>query len=184
MTRQSRNLDEIFVLEFFKNILIYLSAPGPMDCRPSGSSILAGIFPARILEWLPFPPPGDLPDPEMEPESVVPLTFAGRFFITEPPGKSRVTIWPSNYIPRAIPEEIKTYAHTKTYTQLVKISLTSNSILLDFPGRLRFCISNAGVAGLIPGRRTKIPHAVWQGKPPPHQNTYFLNDWNVYRLDN
>ena len=61
-------------------------------------------------------------------------------------------------------------------TQLVKISLTSNSILLDFPGRLRFCISNAGVAGLIPGRRTKIPHAVWQGKPPPHQNTYFLND--------
>ena len=48
--------------------------------------------------------------------------------------------------------------------QLVKISLTSNSILLDFTGRLRFCISNAGVAGLIPGWRTKIPHAVWQGK--------------------
>ena len=30
---------------------------------------LYGIFQARILEWLPFPPPGDLPDPGMEPAS-------------------------------------------------------------------------------------------------------------------
>ena len=32
---------------------------------------------------LPFPPPGDLPDPEMEP--AYPVTPAGRFFIIEPP---------------------------------------------------------------------------------------------------
>ena len=32
----------------------------------------------------PFPPPGDLPDPGIEPESSV---LAGRFFSTEPPGK-------------------------------------------------------------------------------------------------
>ena len=34
--------------------------------------------------WLPFPPPGDLPNPGIE------LTFpalAGGFFTTEPPGK-------------------------------------------------------------------------------------------------
>ena len=31
MTRQGRNLDEIFVLEFFKGIFIYLSAPG-LNC--------------------------------------------------------------------------------------------------------------------------------------------------------
>ena len=31
---------------------------------------------------LPFPPPGDLPDPRIKLTS---LTLAGRFFITEPP---------------------------------------------------------------------------------------------------
>ena len=37
----------------------------PMDCSPPGSSV-HGIFWASILE-LPFPPPGDLPDPGIEP---------------------------------------------------------------------------------------------------------------------
>ena len=35
---------------------------------------------------LPFPPPGDLPNPEIKPASP---SLAGRFFTTEPPGKSR-----------------------------------------------------------------------------------------------
>ena len=39
----------------------------------------------RILEWLPCPPPGDLPDPGIEPTS---LALAGRFFTTASPGKS------------------------------------------------------------------------------------------------
>ena len=34
---------------------------------------------------LPFPSPGDLPHPEMKPVSPA---LAGRFFTTEPPGKS------------------------------------------------------------------------------------------------
>ena len=37
--------------------------------------------------WLPLPTPGDLPDPGIEPESLMPLAFTGRFFTTEPPGK-------------------------------------------------------------------------------------------------
>ena len=36
---------------------------------------------------LPFPSPGDLPDPGMEPASLASLLLAGRFFNTEPPGK-------------------------------------------------------------------------------------------------
>ena len=36
---------------------------------------------------LPFLPPGDLPNPRMEPESPASSALAGRFFITEPPGK-------------------------------------------------------------------------------------------------
>ena len=39
-----------------------------MDGSPPGSSV-NGILQARILEWLPFPSPGDLPDPGIEPRS-------------------------------------------------------------------------------------------------------------------
>ena len=40
----------------------------PMDCSPPSSSV-HGILQARILEWLPFPSPGDLPDPRITPGS-------------------------------------------------------------------------------------------------------------------
>ena len=40
----------------------------PVDCSPPGSSV-NGILQARILEWLPFPSPGDFPDPGIEPRS-------------------------------------------------------------------------------------------------------------------
>ena len=40
-----------------------------MDCSLPGSSV-HGFFQARILEWLPFPSPGDRPDPRIEPESL------------------------------------------------------------------------------------------------------------------
>ena len=38
---------------------------------------------------LPFPPPGDVPDPQIEPTSP---TLAGGFFITEPPGENILDI--------------------------------------------------------------------------------------------
>ena len=56
----------------------------PMDCSPPGS-LVHGILQARILEWLPLPSPGDLPEPGIEPRSP---KLAGNFFTTEPPGKS------------------------------------------------------------------------------------------------
>ena len=34
---------------------------------------------------LPFPPPGDLPDPGIEPKSSMAAALTGRFFTTEPP---------------------------------------------------------------------------------------------------
>ena len=36
---------------------------------------------------LPFPPPGDLPDPGIKPKSLVSPELAGGFFTTESPGK-------------------------------------------------------------------------------------------------
>ena len=47
-----------------------------MDCSPPGSSV-PGILQARILEWLPFPSAGGLPDPGIKPRS---SALAGRFF--------------------------------------------------------------------------------------------------------
>ena len=52
-----------------------------MDCSPPGS--VHGISQARILQRLPFPSPGDLPDPGMEPASPalaadsLPLNYLG-----------------------------------------------------------------------------------------------------------
>ena len=57
-----------------------------MDCSSSGSSV-CGISQARILVWVAFPPPGDLPNPRTELASPVSPALAGRFFTTVPPGK-------------------------------------------------------------------------------------------------
>ena len=40
----------------------------PMNCSPPGSSV-HGILQARILEWVAFPSPGDLPHTGIEPVS-------------------------------------------------------------------------------------------------------------------
>ena len=55
----------------------------PMDFSLPGSSV-HGILQARILEWLPFPSPGDLPDPGIEPGSPAMEADA---LLSEPPGK-------------------------------------------------------------------------------------------------
>ena len=55
----------------------------PMDCSLPGFSI-HGIFQARILDWVPFPSPGDLPDPGIEPGSPALETDA---LTSEPPKK-------------------------------------------------------------------------------------------------
>ena len=50
-------------------------------------ALLSMGFP-RQEHWsgLPCPPPGDLPDPGIKPESPVSPALAGRFFTTAPPG--------------------------------------------------------------------------------------------------
>ena len=51
----------------------------PIDHSPPGSSV-HGILQARMLEWLPFPPPGDLPNPGIELMSLTPPALADGFF--------------------------------------------------------------------------------------------------------
>ena len=54
-----------------------------MDCSTTGSSV-HGISQVRILEWVPLPSPGDLPDPGTEPGS---LALQTDTLLSEPPGK-------------------------------------------------------------------------------------------------
>ena len=54
-----------------------------MDYNLPGSSV-HGISYTGILEWLPFPSPGNLPDPGIKSASPA---LAGKFFTTETPGK-------------------------------------------------------------------------------------------------
>ena len=54
---------------------------------------LAMEFPRqKYWDGLPFPPLGDLPDPEIEPVSSVSLALAGGFFIITPPRKTILSI--------------------------------------------------------------------------------------------
>ena len=53
---------------------------GPMEYSPPGSSV-HGILQTRILEWVVIPP-GDLPDPGIEPASLRSLVLTGGFVTT------------------------------------------------------------------------------------------------------
>ena len=64
----------------------YLTFCDPMDYSPPGSAV-HGILQARILEWVALPLPGDLPDPGIEPTSLMSSALAGGFFTTWEPEK-------------------------------------------------------------------------------------------------
>ena len=65
-----------------KSLQLCLTLCNPMDQSPPGSSV-HGILQARILEWVAMPPPpGDLPHPGFEPESLILPALVGGFFNT------------------------------------------------------------------------------------------------------
>ena len=72
-----------------KSLQLCLTVSNPMDCRPPGSSV-QGILQARILEPVPCPPPGDLPDSDQTHVSYG-SWIVGGFFTTEQPGKPCVS---------------------------------------------------------------------------------------------
>ena len=52
----------------------------------------------KYWSWLPFPSPGDLPDPGIKPASPESPVLAGAFFTTEPPGKLFIKTYQIMYI--------------------------------------------------------------------------------------
>ena len=57
------------------------ATPWTVACQ---ASLSMGFPRQEYWSGLPFPPPGDLPDPGIEPVSPA---LVGKFFSTEPPGK-------------------------------------------------------------------------------------------------
>ena len=79
-------------------VLVTQSCPilcDPKDCSLPGSCVhgisqaRTGFLQARILEWLPCPPPGDLPDPGIEPTSLCLLHWQVGSLPLAPPGKGQ-----------------------------------------------------------------------------------------------
>ena len=60
----------------------------PMDCSLPGSCV-PGIFQAEYWSGLPFPTPGDLPNPGIKSTSPVYPTLVGGLFTIEPSGKDK-----------------------------------------------------------------------------------------------
>ena len=76
----------MYIEKFVCCCLVIKSYPAlcdPMDCSLTGSSV-HGFPKQEYWSGLPFPSPGDLPDPGIKHKSPA---LAGRFFTTEPPGK-------------------------------------------------------------------------------------------------
>ena len=57
-----------------------------------GSSCPWSFSRQEYWSGLPFPPPGDLPDPGIEPESLDSLALAGQFFTQATPGKPYIYV--------------------------------------------------------------------------------------------
>ena len=86
--RKSSPQTHVCVLSHFSHVRLC----NHIDCSWSGSSV-HGILQARILEWVGCPPPGDLPNPGIEPRSPA---LQANSSPAEPQGKPTITIWPSN----------------------------------------------------------------------------------------
>ena len=77
-----------------------------------------GFFRHEYWSGLPFPPPGDLPNPGIKPTSPVSPALAGRFFTTEPWGKPLA--WPSKPL---APESLLPAAHPQQAVESALLGL-------------------------------------------------------------
>ena len=64
-----------------KSLQLCLTLCNPVECSPPGPSAHEDS-PGQKMEWLPCPPPGDLPDAGTEPTSLTSAELAGGFFTT------------------------------------------------------------------------------------------------------
>ena len=88
-----------------------------MDCSLPGFSV-HGILQARIRSGLPFPSPGDLPDPGIEPGSP---SLEADTLTSEPPGKMNITVI-QVYAPTSNAEETEVERFYKDLQDLLELT--------------------------------------------------------------
>ena len=66
------------------NYVQLFATPWTVACQ---APLFMGFYRQEYWSGLPFPTPGDLPDPGIEPTSPVSPALVVGFFTTEPPGK-------------------------------------------------------------------------------------------------
>ena len=143
-------LDTFAVVELFQ---LRLTLCRPTSCSAPGS--VHGISQARTLEWAALTP-GDLPDPGIEPESLVSPALAGGFFPSEPPeGKP----------PRGPLDTLK-HSHSLSHSAPCFIWGISEILLLTYTSTFLFYVSpeeQGFVLCSLPAPRTGTgPHeAFW-----------------------
>ena len=77
----------VYACSCSKSLQSCLTLYDPVNCSPP-NFFVHGILQTRILEWVALPsPPGDLPDPRIEPPSLIFPELAGRFFTISERGK-------------------------------------------------------------------------------------------------
>ena len=116
-----------------------LTLCGALDCSPPGPSVHR-ILQAGILEWVFSSPPGQLPDPGIEPGS-----FAAQAY--------------------SLPSEWSSNGNSSAYPIMTK-NIGGTSVVVQW---LRFCLPNAGDADSIPGQESRIPHFT-QPKTPRNKS--------------
>ena len=81
----------------FVHVCCCLLAESCLFCDPMDHSLPGSLSMAfsRHKYWgeLPFPSPGDLPNPRIEPMISVAPALSSGFFTTEPPGKPILQLW-------------------------------------------------------------------------------------------
>ena len=109
----------------------------PMDCSP-WACLSLGFSRQENWSGLPFPPPGGLPYPGIQPASSVTLALANGFFTTEPSGKPRaglpfwiliLIVWYWGWLCCEEPELILR-PHDRSYFKIYPAYLTGYFLLL------------------------------------------------------
>ena len=84
------HISVLLVTELWKKVKVKSLNPVPLLVTPWTVVCQAppsmGFSRQEYWSGLPFPPPGDLPDPGIKPRSAGGSCIAGRFFTAEPPG--------------------------------------------------------------------------------------------------
>ena len=107
-----------------------------MDCSQAPLSV---AFPGKeYWSGLPFPSPGNLPYPGIEPASLASLALASVFFTTEPSGKPQRELYLCLYM-------------------MAEVHILGASLVAQMAKNLP---ANVGEPGLIPWRREWLPTPV------------------------